>query len=136
RRLRFCRRVPPHAPCRRRRCAPTLFWRPEACAALGRHDSPPFLIGPPSLAIHALIIGFVPLWIFAIAGWSENARLVADITGRAHTGGLGRYIGRLLASLGGVVLPPLPPRAPGGGSAPRPPARTHPAPVPARGRRS
>src|SRR5262249_6044635 len=88
-----------------------VFYGTAGLVLLWRHENRRFLLAPASLVIHALVIGFVPLWIFVIAGWSENARLVADITGRAHTGGLGRYIGRLVAYWGEIVLRLLPPSA-------------------------
>ena len=66
------------------------------------------ILSPPSLIIHACIIGFAPLWIFAIAGWGQNARLIGDITARAHTGGFGRYILSLVAYWGEMLLRLLP----------------------------
>jgi 4-amino-4-deoxy-L-arabinose transferase-like glycosyltransferase len=85
------------------------FYAAAGVVLLWRHDNRRFLLSPASLALHALIIGFVPLWIFAIAGWGQNARLVADITGRAHTGGLGHYLGGVLAYWGEIILRLLPP---------------------------
>jgi len=84
------------------------FYGAAGLILLWRHENRKFLISPPSLIIHVCIIGFVPLWIFAIAGSGQNARLFADITGRAHTGGLGRYIGGLLAYWGEMILRLLP----------------------------
>ncbi|HXD02093.1 MAG TPA: phospholipid carrier-dependent glycosyltransferase [Novosphingobium sp.] len=87
------------------------FYGAAGLILLWRHENRRFLISPPSLIIHACIIGFAPLWIFADAGWGQNARLIGDITARAHTGGLGRYILSLLTYWGEMLLRLLPPSA-------------------------
>ena len=50
------------------------FYGAAGLILLWRHENRRFLISPPSLIIHACIIGFAPLWIFAVAGWGQNAR--------------------------------------------------------------
>ena len=84
------------------------FYGAAGLVLLLRHENRRFLLSPASLAIHAAILGFVPLWIFAIGGWSSNARLFTDIADRANTGGLGHFLGSVLSYWGEMVLRLLP----------------------------
>ena len=91
------------------------FYGAAGLVLLWRHENRRFLLSPASLVIHATIIAAAPFWIFVIAGGQDAVayigRLTGDITARAHTGGLGRYVGHVLAFWGEIVLRLLPPSA-------------------------
>lgn len=91
------------------------FYGAAGLVLLWRHENRRFLLSPASILIHAAIIAVAPLWVFVIAGGEDKAayflRLTGDITARGHAGGLGRYVGRVLAFWGEIVLRLLPPSA-------------------------
>jgi hypothetical protein len=91
------------------------FYGAAGLVLLWRHENRRFLLSPASLVIHATVIAAAPFWIFVVAGGQDAVayigRLTGDITARAHTGGLGRYVGHVLAFWGEIVLRLLPPSA-------------------------
>ena len=84
------------------------FYGAAGIVLLWRHENRRFLLSPASLAVHAAVVAFAPLWIFVIAGGAQGEGLVHDFLMRANPRGLFSYVAGLLSFWAEIVLRMLP----------------------------